>query len=325
MPVVNQYTTEIMLDLLNQLVCAPDNQNTYTQDNLITLLNDVLASMILPQFVEVKAEYFIVSEEFQVDSSTEYLEIPYKAIGMCVRDVYWIIPGAGPSNVYRLSLIQPEAIGNEPYLGVPGNIFGGAGTQYFIEGNRIVFWPQLNQNGTIRIKYARKPNTLTSTANSGKIVAIDVNSNIVSLDTAPDVDSWDTGTFLDAIQPTQPFNFADENIEIISRAGLDFEFPPEVISNLSVGDYLTDTGFSIFLQYLPTEAQNLLVQAAAMKLLSGLGDTENYKIAVNNYENQKNMLFDLIKPRVSGQPKIIPRQKSSWMGGNGLNRFFNGT
>lgn len=323
----NQYTTEVMIALLNNLQCIARSENTYTDVDLVMLLNDGLVSYLLPQFLEVKEEFFVTSLDYEVDQNTLYIELPEKAIGMAARDVYWVgrNTGAGINNLYRLTLIQPEALGNLAYNGVVNNYASGTGMGYYLEGNRIVFFPQINTSGTIKVKYFRQPNTLTTIDQAGKIVSIDTGTNIVTLDTAPDTDTWTIGTILDAIHQYQPFNFAAEEIEIVDRNGLDFEFSTDVIALLRVGDYLTDTGFSVFLQYFPNQALNLLTQAAAMKLLEGLGDIDNFKVASAVYNAQRDGLFKIIKDRVQGQPKIIPRTGSSMFNpGAWNNGFYNG-
>lgn len=313
------YATDTLVSLVKNLESMPTSQNTFTDEDFVNLMNYELQNGICPILLKTNEEYFVKYEDFSVDQNTQYLEIPSSAIGMRCRDVWWT--NSSNTNFMALQRIAPEVVasgwgygfGNTSYYGQAG---------YTLQQNRIVFYPRLQGAGTVRIFYFRRPNRLVTTSLAGEIVSIDTGANTVTLDTAPDTDTWDTGTILDAIHNYQPFDFAEEEIEVLDRTGLTFEFSPEVIANLSVGDWLTLTGTSAFPQYIPVEAQGVLVQGTAVKCLQSIGDLDGFKVAQTQYANERSALIDMITPRVQGQPKKIGNRGHGIMTNNG--NWYNG-
>ncbi len=313
----NPYDTSTLISLVKNLESIPTNQNTFTDEDFVNLMNYAFQNEVTPLLLKTNEEYFVTFKDFNVTNTTQYIEIPREAVGMRCRDVWWVPNGNLSNGFVILPRIQPEVLSNGGWS-PGGNCFNG-GSGYYLQSNRIMFYPQLQQSGTVRVYYFRRPNRLTTTTMVGEIVSIDTGANTVTLDTAPDTTIWDTGSILDAIHNYQPFDFAEAEIEVVARTGLTFEFAPDVIANLAVGDWLSTTGYSAFLQYVPVEAQGVVVQGTALKCLQSVGDSDGWKIADAVYTKLKSELLDMVTPRVQGQPKKIGNRGRGIMNGN-INR-----
>jgi hypothetical protein len=113
---------------------------------------------------------------------------------------------------------------------------------------------------------------------------------------------WSTTDTVDCIQPVQGFDFTGENIQIISISA-----PTVVLASvvgLNVGDWVALQGNSPIPQ-LPVCAHSVLAQAATVKLLESLKDTEGMNLAQEKYTELYKAMEFMITPRIDGEPVKI--------------------
>ena len=93
------------------------------------------------------------------------------------------------------------------------------------------------------------------------------------------------------------------NVALTSVSGTTYGVPTGVGALLSVGQWVSPTGYAPVFQYIPVESYNILCQAAAIRCLRALNDREAEQMAIEKYKDMvENYLF-LIEPRVQGKPK----------------------
>lgn len=310
----SSYTTAAITELVKNLEAIPTNQNTFTDQDFADLMNHSLQNDIVPILMKTNEEYFVTFDDITVDSNERYITAPANAIGMRFRDIWWI---NGSNSYTSLPRIAPEVAAGGTFTFNSNYGWNGA-AGYYLQGNRAVFTSNFQNPGTLRVFYFRRPNILLPTIYGARITAINPLNNTVTVDTS--VDGWAAGVELDAIHEYQPFDFAYERAEIVSINGVDIEFSPDVIADLSVGDWLTQAGYSVFPQYIPIEAHGVLAQGTALKCLQSLNDTQAIEVAAAVFNQQKKDLLDLITPRVQGQAKKIGSTGRGLMYTGGYNR-----
>lgn len=293
----NQWNTDTLLNRVKRIESIPVSNNTFTEADIVDLMNMELQSSIVPLLMSVNEEYFVHSVDYSVATNTEYLDIPSDAVGMKARDVYKVDTSTG--QFFSMPRLTPEQIAGNGVIGYGASGFGG----YYLQQNRLMFYPKTQSPATIRINYFRKPNTLCLIEDSGEIISIDVGANTVTLDNVPS--DWIIGTVVDFINESQPFSTGYSQATIVNITGTDVEFSSTVIADLAVGMWAAETGTSPFPQYIPTETLDLLVQATAMRCLEALGDKAGWTNANVKYQMMEQNLLTLITPRVVGQPKKI--------------------
>lgn len=303
----NPFTVDSIIDLLQTLEAFPIDQRRFTTEKLCKLLDLSFQNNIIPLIKGCSEEYFVRSVYYDISENLSEITLPSVTIGMACRMVSWVDSN---DNFVRLTRIQPENINAYYTLGntVPFGVGG-----YYIEGNKIKFYPHLQGTGRIKLSIFRRPNNLTTLDNAGKIVSIDTGSNTFTVDNAPD--SWDTGTILDATEAVQDFDFTAEAFTIVSKSGLDIEVSAEVLSNLSVGDYVCDSGYAVFPQYIPVEAHGVLAQWTAQKCLQSLNDIDGIKVLIPILKEMSEGLRIMITPRVVSETKKLSASPTYRRGG----------
>jgi hypothetical protein len=191
-----------------------------------------------------------------------------------------------------------------PY-GLTYNINTGVPTGgYFVQNNKLIFYPELTVAGNVRLVFAKSPNTLVASTDGGKVITKTALTNTITLDSAPS--SWVADDQLDVIEGDVPFNLADpDGITIVSKAGFDIELSALDFAKVDVGDYIALRGQSQFVQYIPPMVYPYLVQLTTIKALEAMDDQ---KALQNAYVKAASMLKNLkttLNPRIEGAAKKV--------------------
>jgi len=141
---------------------------------------------------------------------------------------------------------------------------------------------------------------LAAPENYGRVESIDVGAKSIVLDNIPR--SWEVGTRLNSIAADPNFTVTNDDTEITT-----INSPTVVLSSvdgISVGDYISDEGYSAIPQ-IPVEAMNYLAQLTAVACLEGLGDVPGMQAAQAIAEQYKQNLLIMISQRVDGSIKKV--------------------
>jgi hypothetical protein len=84
------------------------------------------------------------------------------------------------------------------------------------------------------------------------------------------------------------------------------------VVGLSVGDYLTVEGETLVPQ-LPIEIHAFLAQAAAVKVLEAMGDSQGMRNAETKLQQVQKDVLTLISPRTDGSVKKVVNINTPWM------------
>lgn len=145
-----------LLATVKRNISYPISQNTFSDDDILSFANQELFGVQVPSIMEVHEDYFTFSEDVALKPNKTRYDIPYRAIGLKLNDVY-MVDIAG--NIRDLSLIQNteraffETISDNtstPY-------------HYYIEANQISLTPKIGSivNGShLRFVYYLRPNNL---------------------------------------------------------------------------------------------------------------------------------------------------------------------
>lgn len=302
----------------------PSSQIAFTDDDLVILMNYELMNTIVPLVLELKEEHLVVTQVWnfqntQTDRIT--FDIPSEATGLRLRQVNYVNENGF---FYDLPRLAPEVIGSYGNWGNYTNTMfsglQGANAGYFIQGNQIKFYPlNILNNAIIKFTYHRRLNELCLTTDAGQVIQI--NGDFVTVNNANT--TWTTGTLLDCISQNSPYYFVTNTLNnganlnnfdspstltavpIVNISGTTIQFPSGLATGLSIGDWISTSGTSPFIQYLPVEVEGPLVQLASIKVLESLEDTEGQKNAIAKYGQMAADLKTMLAPRVEGGAKKL--------------------
>ena len=290
-----QFNTTVLINSIKRRCSVPTSQLTYTDLEWVELANDILIDEVVPLMMSAREEYFVTHTDVVVPS-TGVIPFPSAAIGAKLRSVC-IVQQSSPlilTNVPRLDL--------DVISGVNSQYGNGYGIGFYVEGNDLNFYPSTGgiAGKTVRLYFYNRTLALAAPTAYGKVTSVDTNTNTITVSRV--VSGWTTGTVLNTVSGTPTFGTTNTECTIVSVSSPDIEL--DTVEGISVGDYITDQGYSAIPQ-IPVEAHGYLAQLTAAKSLEGLGDREGMVAAQKKAEAMLPHLMTVISQRVDGSVKKI--------------------
>lgn len=308
-----QYSVEQLIDNIKRRCTVPTSQFTFTNEDWALLANDELQGEVVPLIMSTREEFFVDFVDVLVPSD-KILDFPEETVGMKLRSVCYKQNGS-PLVLINLPRIDLDVVAGSGFFNY--STFAG----FYIEGNKICLYPNTSVpvNTTIRLYYYRRTLVLADPSAYGQIVSIDSMANSIQLSFIPS--SWTVGTTLNAVNQKVPFNLTNEAMVIQSLSAPTIFL--DNVDGLSVGDYVSELGFSAIPQ-IPIEAHPYLAQLTAAKALESLGDQEGMKRALDKASQLKESLLILISQRVDGSVKKVMSPNGGMRLASGLGRWGRG-
>jgi len=148
-------TTNGLVEQVQRTIAFPLSQNTFNYNDLVKFLNQELQLNAVPTLIEEHQEYFVFKQIIPLLSNINRYEIPYRAIGMTLRDLKY---SDDQGNFYDMTRVAPDDKAFFQQAGASTQALG----KYYLEGNEIVFTPQMfsNPTGNLNFFFNLRPNQL---------------------------------------------------------------------------------------------------------------------------------------------------------------------
>jgi hypothetical protein len=284
------FTSSGLIAQVKRRAAIPVSQNLYTNDDIISILNEELQNRIVPWITSLREDYFLEETEYSTGESITEFEIPRDAIGGKIKSVsVW--------NNDKMSY---------PLLKTDENTLFDSRNGYRIENNKVKLYITKITSGKIRISYYKRPNEIVDYTKAGLITSVSSGSFTVATAPAEII----TGNTIDISCGQTPF-------EVVSSASVTVNVNTYSVSSttgISVGDYASLTKKSIFAQ-IPQEVIPLLCQACTLRMMEYSGDYNAFQAALATYQQMENDSRNLLVPKVEfPTKKILGRLKlSRWL------------
>lgn len=305
------YTTAGMISSVKRRAMLPDSQQLYGDDEICAILSEEMYSDIVPLIMAIREEYLVHYYDQAIDTSVSSYLLPERATGMKLRDAVLL---TSDSKEVSLPRINPDVVKHQAYLGSYSLYIFRRGF-HFVD-NSVVLFPDASSLGnySLRMKYFRRPNYLTTTTKAGYITVLDTAQNQVTLNRLPS--SWTVSTTFDFIKAKPPFvsRGDDKTITSIDTVNKILTFS-SLPSDIAVGDWVCDSGTSPIAQ-LPYEVFCILEQRAVVKILEGM-NSDGLSEAKDVYKDMVSKFQALVSPRADGSPKRIVRGNRLFGGSRG--------
>jgi hypothetical protein len=289
-------TTNALLKSIKRRAMIPDNQNTFTDQDFIDLMNEEMMIGLVPSILQMKEEYFIFKEVVPLVSDKSNYPIPERALAsklreLCFRDT----PTGLIANEYEMTQIAVD----DRYTG--------------LMGNDVILHPSVGPAayGALTFYYYIRPNSLVKDSEVATIVAVDRVNGILTLSSIPN--GYTTSTSAnepvkyDFVRSRSGHNILDIDINLNSINSSTKTVTLEkskIPKDLEVGDYLALAGQTC-IPNIPTELHMILAQRVAQRLLEAIGDTEGLNNATSKIAEMESKLTTMIDNRVEGAPRKI--------------------
>jgi hypothetical protein len=296
-------TSSELIRSIKRRAMIPNDQNTFTNDDLLEMLNEEIQYFGIPHLLRTHEEYLLVSEDIAlVEGQTKY-SIPYRALGNKLRDVSYVTNAGSDSSeqVFELSRISVEDLPD--YNNYSSSRYAQA---FYLENNKVVLLGELPENNAVlRMHFYLRPNEFVLEDRAGKVQSIDRNTGVVTIQSFPSV--FSSSPDMDFIKHRNPNVIlkydvspisVDANTRTITFATAD------IPADLIVGDYINIAQETVVPQ-MPVELHPVLAQRVAVAALEALGDQEGLASAQRRLEMMEQSTNDIIDNRVEGAPEKI--------------------
>ena len=283
------YTADNLLSSIERRSFAPASQSTFESDEILAIADEVNLSVIMPNILTVREEYFVFKKDYSITASQAEYVIPPRALGGSLRDVQ-IIDDNG--TIRSLPRIEPD----DQVSTAVGTLYG-----YYLRDDKVVLHrTPSSTSGTLRLSFFLQPGSLVLASAGAVISAINTSTNVVSVTTIPS--TWVTGNTFDFIsgKGSHAYRDIDKVSTLVSGTDITFSSLP---SDLAVGDYINLAEQSSLVQ-LPSPYRAVLAQTVAAEMLASM----NQPSAANADKKAKALMdsaLGLITPRVRGDVRVI--------------------
>lgn len=293
------YTTTALVSSIKRRILLPDAQNLYSDDELIAMASEEMASTIEPLVHSVQQEYWVVKVDVPLIQGQTNYTLPLRGIVNGLRLVTLLDNGG---NEIEFPLLRPENTAStynwlSPYS--TSTLYG-----FYLEDDHLVTFPQQVVNNPVmsyRFRYERTPNQLCSVNQAGHITAIV--GNVVTVDNIPS--DWTTSLVFDIIKGGPAFASKGDDLAVtnINMGTLAITFT-SLPSTVVVGDWVSVAGTSPIAQ-IPIQLMPYLAQATAHLCLAGMTDTAAWQESKDKLTVMKEDLLKMLQPRDMGNVQTV--------------------
>lgn len=288
------YTNTDLVSDIRQLAAlhsGESSSDTWNTDNILQRAFSVLIDEVVPTLITTRSEHFVWEATQSITSGTAEYDIPYRAMGMVLRDMFLTDSNGNDTDISYLDPEDRELRAST----------GGPQLQWYFRWNKIVLMPSpTNSNDSLKIPYLIRPGKLVDTDEAMQITAIDTGTNTVTGSAVPS--DFTDGANYDFVKGSGSHEYLaiDQASSSSTATTVVFSSLP---TGLAVGDWLCQKEQSA-VPMLPREWSSVLAHATAYEILEAQGDAKASK-ALERYQRKLKSVLGLAEPRVQGEPAIV--------------------
>lgn len=149
-------TSDDLVEAVKRNMAFPIAQVTFDVEDILAFANEELFLEQVPSVMQYHEEFFTFSEDVPLESQVSRYDIPYRAIGLKIRNLFW---KDELGNIQELSAINRDDAAHFQYTTANN---GQSPYHYYIEANQVVLIPevQANPTGSLAFTYYLRPNNL---------------------------------------------------------------------------------------------------------------------------------------------------------------------
>ena len=301
---VDQLAANVNLRCLN-----PISQNTFQLSDIVTLMDRELSMSVVPILKAAQQDYFVYNVDKTIVNGQSAYTFPTRAIGNALRDV--VLLDSSGNEVALNNLMREYIKVKSPFNFTPPIWSFGM----YLTANEINLYNTLIQSYTsykLRFITERRPGGLTLSTNCAQIQGI--SGNVISL---TNVDpTWTTATTFDIINQFPPFQSIADDATITLINGLQITLT-NVPTGLAAGQWLCPAMLSCIPQ-IPYDVFAILEEYTVSVVAEALDMSQLLASAKARIEAWETKMLKMVRPRVTGSPKIIVNQDNVGRGWGGI-------
>lgn len=293
-------TTEL-LTAIKRAAGIPAYQVRFSDPDLLSLADEETRTIILPMVTSMREDYLVAFTSIPVAAGQQAFPIPERAVAQSLRELKFRI--TGQNYVINLPYIPIEQQYSSFYAAQP--------VGYNFQGDDIYIINPPATPGLLFCWYVMRPGLLVEST-AVATVATFPTDNTMTVTGLPS--AWGAAAIVDAIPKRNGSHIPKIMDASVTIAGVTLTFDPLVYTAtnklsdlLVVGDHIALAGQTDLVQ-LPTETQDVLVQAVKARVHQGLGQEQQHAAALQELDRKIRSAMDLLAPRNEGEcPKVVHR------------------
>lgn len=300
------YTTDDLLTSIKTRGLVPSSQTTFSDANLISLLNEEMYLSLVPDIRSMGEDYFLTKTTITLSNSNAKYRVPERAIGNTLADVIYIDSSNARRSLPRVSkqdLNVQSATAGYPY-------------GYLMEGDYIKIMPASGaQGGSLEVWYYQRPNKLVLLQECAVMSSVVDSSGTTTATLDTDITSYVT-TSCDIVNGQSPMILLCKDVTVSSITTTSVSLPSSSLYNddastliVGTGDYLCAPGTSP-VPMIPQEFHPILAQMVVARVCEAIGDLEKLAAVNAKLVEMRRAIMTLIGNRVDASPKKIVNRYS---------------
>jgi len=175
-------TSDDLISDIKRKISLPISQNTFTNADLLSFLNEEMMISQVPSVLQFHEEYYVTYEIVPLEADKSRYPIPSRSIGVKLRDLCYsddaVIAGQDYGNLFEMSRILPD---DKTYFQKNANSTNTL-HKYYIEGNDIVLTPGINgtPTGSLVFFFYIRPNQLVLSERAATIQSFKKNITLTN-------------------------------------------------------------------------------------------------------------------------------------------------
>lgn len=301
------FLTEDLVESVKQRSFIPVSQSTFTDAQIIALLNEELRLNLVSDILGAREDFFLTTKSTSIIADKDHYLIPNLCIGNNLKAVFLT-----DADGNRKMLERRDVDRSDEYNGA-----GGEPEKFYFEGDEIVTMPKPSvATGSLLFSYFRKPNQLIATSSCAKITAVVSAAGTSTFTVDTDLTaSLSVGDEVDFLRGRNPHTLWSEEVAITAITTTTIAVATADIIDVDssvepgVNDYICPTGFANVVM-VPEEFVPVLAQMGACRALSSLGDLNKWQAAKLELKEMRDGALKLIRQRVESSPELHSRRNS---------------
>jgi hypothetical protein len=298
------FLVEDLVESVKQRSFIPISQSTFTDTQIIALLNEELRLSLVADILGAREDFFLTTKQTSIIANKDHYLIPNLCIGNNLKAVFLV-----DSSSNRKMLERRDVDRSDEYSGSSGSP-----EKFYFEGDEIVLMPKPDSaTDTLLFSYFRKPNQLIATSSCTKITAVVSAAGTSTFTVDTDLTgSLSVGDEVDFLRGRNPHTLWSEDITITAIDATSIAVLTAGIIDVDssvepgVGDYICPTGYANVVM-VPEEFVPVLAQMGAARALAALGDLNKWQSAKAILEQMRTEALKLIRQRVESSPEMHSR------------------
>tara|TARA_R100000655_G_scaffold17334_1_gene37078 strand:- start:5734 stop:6681 length:948 start_codon:yes stop_codon:yes gene_type:complete len=297
-------TADDIINGVNRRISNPQPQGLLSNSDILAFCDNIIQAQLIPLLESVDQDYFVDRIEIPLVAGQSNYSVPYRSVARGLREIRY---KESPTtvNLRNMPLISIE----NAYMYTSWQSTIG----FHFENDTIRLVPDvpttLAGNPSLLCWYRLPPNKLVQSTAVAKVTS--VVGNVVNVESIPS--TLQATTQIDFCQGRSGSSIYAYDIPIAGIVGttqITFAAAADIPTQLTAGDYISLSGESYVVNWLPNEAFPLLETLTCQRMLQSISDYEGVKMLNEDAQLETQNLLKILEPRIDGESEIIVNYNS---------------